>query len=69
MASIASSEGLDALYRRAIADPSSLSEAEINVILEWVSPEDEDSLCRQETDGKSRADLIAQALAQPEAAD
>lgn len=43
MASIASNEGnesneaLDALCRRALADPSSLNEAEINVILVGVA--------------------------------
>lgn len=59
-------EALNTLCHRALADPSSLSEAEINVILSWVSPEEDDRLCRQKTGGKSRADLIAQALAHPE---
>ncbi|KAB5555049.1 hypothetical protein GE09DRAFT_1222509 [Coniochaeta sp. 2T2.1] len=62
----ADNEELDALYRRAIADPSSLNRADINVNLDWVSPEDDGPLFRRETGGKSRVDLIAQALAHPE---
>ncbi|OIW33006.1 hypothetical protein CONLIGDRAFT_676821 [Coniochaeta ligniaria NRRL 30616] len=66
MTSTTDNSELDALYRRAIADPTSLSQAETNTVLRWLSPEDDDRLCRDKTGGKSRADLIAQALAHPE---
>lgn len=47
----------NARYRRAIANPSSLIQAEINTVLGWLSPEDDDRLCREKSGGKTRAEL------------
>ncbi|KAK3941483.1 hypothetical protein QBC46DRAFT_353322 [Diplogelasinospora grovesii] len=56
----------DALHRRAIADPSSLSQAEINAVLNWLSPEDDERICREKGGGRTRAELVAYALSRPE---
>ncbi|KAJ4290792.1 hypothetical protein N0V88_006542 [Collariella sp. IMI 366227] len=50
---------MEALYRRAIADASSLTQAETNLVFDWLSPEDDEHLCRTKANGKTRAELIA----------
>jgi hypothetical protein len=57
---------MEALYRRAIADASSLTQAETNLIFDWVSPEDDERICRTNANGKTRAELIAIAATNPE---
>jgi hypothetical protein len=57
---------LNPLYRRAIADASSLTQAEINQIFDWVSPEEDEEICRTHANGKTRAELIAIAATNPE---
>jgi len=56
---------LEALYRRAIADPKSITRAERNAIWGWPPPEEEDRLCIART-GHTRAELIAKALSSPD---
>ncbi|KAK4148404.1 hypothetical protein C8A00DRAFT_39035 [Chaetomidium leptoderma] len=56
----------EALYRRAIADASSLTQAEINLVFGWLSPEEDEHLCRTKANGKTRAELIAIAVTNPE---
>ncbi|KAJ4303863.1 hypothetical protein N0V88_001460 [Collariella sp. IMI 366227] len=55
----------EGLYRRAAADPQSISRAERNAIWNHPPPEDEDRLCVAKT-GCTRAELLAKALANPE---
>lgn len=57
---------IKALYRRAIADASSLTQAEINLIFDWPSPEEDERICRMKANGKTRAELIAIAATNPE---
>jgi hypothetical protein len=57
---------MEALYRRAIADASSLTQAETNLIFDWLSPEDDERICRIKANGKTRAELIAIAATNPE---
>ncbi|KAK4150400.1 hypothetical protein C8A00DRAFT_36997 [Chaetomidium leptoderma] len=57
---------MEALYRRAIADASSLTQAETNLIFDWVSPEEDEHICRTKANGKTRAELIAIAATNPE---
>ncbi|KAK4106014.1 hypothetical protein N658DRAFT_502552 [Parathielavia hyrcaniae] len=57
---------MEALYRRAIADASSLTQAETNLIFDWLSPEDDERICRTKANGKTRAELIAIAATNPE---
>ncbi|KAK4033692.1 hypothetical protein C8A01DRAFT_19400, partial [Parachaetomium inaequale] len=57
---------MEALYRRAVADASSLTQAEINLIFDWVSPEEDKYICRTKANGKTRAELIAIAATNPE---
>jgi hypothetical protein len=57
---------MEALYRRAVADASSLTQAETNLIFDWVSPEDDERICRTNANGKTRAELIAIAATNPE---
>ncbi|KAK4118226.1 hypothetical protein N657DRAFT_675669, partial [Parathielavia appendiculata] len=56
---------LEQLYRRAIADPHSISRAERNAIWGYPPPEEEDRLCVAKT-GLTRAGLVAKAAAQPD---
>ncbi|KAK3937494.1 hypothetical protein QBC46DRAFT_392626 [Diplogelasinospora grovesii] len=56
---------LEELYRRAIADPQSITRAERNAIRDWPPPEEEDRLCIAKT-GRTRAELIAKAFASPD---
>ena len=56
---------LEALYRRAIADPESITRAERNAIWGWPPPEEEDRLCVART-GHTRAELKAKALSNPD---
>lgn len=56
---------LEQLYRRAIADPRSITRAEHNLIRDWPPPEEEDRLCVART-GLKRAQLVAKALANPD---
>ncbi|KAK4107590.1 hypothetical protein N656DRAFT_772435 [Canariomyces notabilis] len=56
----------EAFYRRAVADASSLTQAEINLIFGWVSPEEDEQICRANANGKTRAELIAIAATNPE---
>ncbi|KAK4127536.1 hypothetical protein N657DRAFT_678129 [Parathielavia appendiculata] len=53
------------LYRRAVADPHSISRAERNAIWGHPPPEEEDRLCVAKT-GLTRAGLVAKAAAQPD---
>jgi hypothetical protein len=57
---------MEALYRRAIADASSLTQAETNLIFDWLSPEEDEHICRTKANGKTRAELIAIAATNPE---
>ncbi|KAK0670182.1 hypothetical protein QBC41DRAFT_390160 [Cercophora samala] len=57
---------MEALYRRAIADASSLTQAETNLIFGWASPEEDERICRIKANGKTRAELIAIAVTNPE---
>ncbi|EAQ91660.1 predicted protein [Chaetomium globosum CBS 148.51] len=57
---------MEALYRRAVADASSLTQGEINLIFGWVSPEEDEHICRTKANGKTRAELIAIAATNPE---
>ncbi|KAH6635860.1 hypothetical protein F5144DRAFT_159383 [Chaetomium tenue] len=57
---------MEALYHRAVADASSLTQAEINLIFGWVSPEEDEHICRTKANGKTRAELIAIAATNPE---
>lgn len=69
MTSTSSNNGatdMEALYRRAIADASSLTQAETNLIFDWVPPEEDEHLCRTKANGKTRAELIAIAATNPE---
>ncbi|KAH8887927.1 hypothetical protein GQ53DRAFT_749574 [Thozetella sp. PMI_491] len=59
------SSDLDDLYRRAIADPSSISRDESNTIKGWPPPDEEDRLCVSRT-GSTRAELVAKAVAHPD---
>ena len=56
---------LEPLYRRAIADPESITRAERNAIWGWPPPEEEDRLCVART-GHARAELIAKAFSNPD---
>ncbi|KAJ4289906.1 hypothetical protein N0V88_006701 [Collariella sp. IMI 366227] len=49
---------MEAFYRRAIA--------ETNRVFDWLSPEDDEHLCRTKSNGKTRAELIAIAATNPE---
>lgn len=55
---------LEELYRRAAADPRSLSRVERNAILGRPPPEEEDWLCVAKT-GLTRAGLVAKAFFNP----
>ncbi|KAK0742052.1 hypothetical protein B0T21DRAFT_360575 [Apiosordaria backusii] len=57
---------MEALYRSAIADASSLTQAETNLIFGWASPEEDERICRTKANGKTRAELIAIAATNPE---
>lgn len=57
---------MEALYRRAIADASALTQAETNLVFGWASPEEEERICRTKANGKTRAQLIAIAATNPE---
>ncbi|KAL2125931.1 hypothetical protein VTI74DRAFT_2203 [Chaetomium olivicolor] len=57
---------MEALYRCAIADASSLTQAETNLIFDWLSPEDDERICRTKANGKTRAELITIAATNPE---
>ncbi|KAH6856680.1 hypothetical protein B0I37DRAFT_368075 [Chaetomium sp. MPI-CAGE-AT-0009] len=57
---------MQVLYRRAIADASSLTQAETNLIFGWCSPEEDERICRRKANGKTRAELIAIAATNPE---
>lgn len=56
---------LEELYRRAAADPRSISRAERNAIWGHPPPEEEDRLCVAKT-GHTRAGLVAKAVANPD---
>ena len=56
---------LEELYRRAAADPRSISRAEHNAIWGYPPPDEEDRLCVAKT-GHTRAELVAKALARPQ---
>ncbi|KAL2127963.1 hypothetical protein VTI74DRAFT_9915 [Chaetomium olivicolor] len=56
---------LEELYRRAAADPRSISRAELNAIWGYPPPEEEDRLCVAKT-GHTRAGLVAKAVANPD---
>ncbi|KAK4665440.1 hypothetical protein QC763_0062450 [Podospora pseudopauciseta] len=57
---------MEALYRCAIADASSLTQAETNLVFGWASPEEDERICRTKANGKTRAELIAIAATNPE---
>lgn len=56
---------LEELYRRAAADPRSISRAQRNAIWGHPPPEEEDRLCIAKT-GHARAGLVAKAIASPD---
>jgi hypothetical protein len=56
---------LEELYRRAAADPQSISRAERNAIWNHPPPEEEDRLCVANT-GRTPAELLAKALVSPD---
>ena len=56
---------LEELYRRAAANPRSISRAERNTIWGHPPPEEEDRLCVAKT-GHTRAGLVAKAVANPD---
>ncbi|KAK4104662.1 hypothetical protein N658DRAFT_185655 [Parathielavia hyrcaniae] len=57
---------MEPIYRRTIADASSLTQAETNLVFDWLSPEDDERICREKANGKTRAALIAIAATNPE---
>src|ERR1700742_2334366 len=54
-------EATQALYNRAIADPSSLTDRERRIITHRPPPEEEDALCRTAC-GQSMSELVTKAI-------